>query len=248
MFIQPDWFEVTQQGVGTNRYSYSFNDPVNLSDPGGNLTQDSQGNVYDNDPEKPVGKGDVNIVPIQKGQTPAQAWNAHQKAQKPKVNIVKHFRGIVEQQNPGFIETKPDLESALQYDETYAQLLDALVASNYRAPNKNDRVEIAGWITVNPNGTVSTMMEMYPENTAKSAHVPPRPKAPARAKQITFHTHPVANSRVLYGGKLRRGPPSKGNPNDQQVSGDQEAAAALGVSGLIATGYLGVWGYDANGY
>ena len=38
MFIQPDWFEVTQPGVGTNRYSYSFNDPVNLSDPSGNCT------------------------------------------------------------------------------------------------------------------------------------------------------------------------------------------------------------------
>jgi RHS repeat-associated protein len=37
MFIQPDWFEVTEQGVGTNRYSYSANDPVNLMDPGGNL-------------------------------------------------------------------------------------------------------------------------------------------------------------------------------------------------------------------
>ncbi|WP_311198255.1 RHS repeat-associated core domain-containing protein [Aliiroseovarius crassostreae] len=36
MFIQPDWFEVTQPGVGTNRYSYSFNDPINLSDPNGN--------------------------------------------------------------------------------------------------------------------------------------------------------------------------------------------------------------------
>ncbi|MEP3893190.1 MAG: RHS repeat-associated core domain-containing protein [Litorimonas sp.] len=36
LFIQPDWFEVTETGVGTNRYSYSFNDPVNLSDPGGN--------------------------------------------------------------------------------------------------------------------------------------------------------------------------------------------------------------------
>ena len=34
-FIQPDWFEVTAPGVGTNRYSYSFNDPVNLRDPGG---------------------------------------------------------------------------------------------------------------------------------------------------------------------------------------------------------------------
>ena len=34
-FIQPDWWEVTKAGVGTNRYAYSFNDPVNLSDPNG---------------------------------------------------------------------------------------------------------------------------------------------------------------------------------------------------------------------
>jgi RHS repeat-associated protein len=37
MFIQPDWFEVTEPGVGRNRYSYSFNDPVNGRDPGGDL-------------------------------------------------------------------------------------------------------------------------------------------------------------------------------------------------------------------
>jgi RHS repeat-associated protein len=36
IFIQPDWFEVTQAGVGTNRYAYSLNDPVNARDPGGN--------------------------------------------------------------------------------------------------------------------------------------------------------------------------------------------------------------------
>ncbi|RLJ60744.1 RHS repeat-associated protein [Litoreibacter meonggei] len=36
LFLQPDWFEVTQAGVGTNRYAYSFNDPVNLKDPLGN--------------------------------------------------------------------------------------------------------------------------------------------------------------------------------------------------------------------
>jgi RHS repeat-associated protein len=36
MFIQPDWWEVMQEGVGTNRYSYSFGDPVNGRDPSGN--------------------------------------------------------------------------------------------------------------------------------------------------------------------------------------------------------------------
>lgn len=34
-FIQPDWWDVTEEGVGTNRYAYSFNDPVNMSDPSG---------------------------------------------------------------------------------------------------------------------------------------------------------------------------------------------------------------------
>lgn len=36
IFIQPDWWEVTKAGVGTNRYGYSFNDPVNKLDPNGN--------------------------------------------------------------------------------------------------------------------------------------------------------------------------------------------------------------------
>ncbi len=41
MFVQPDWWEVTQAGVGTNRYSYSFNDPVNGRDPGGHCAWDA---------------------------------------------------------------------------------------------------------------------------------------------------------------------------------------------------------------
>ncbi|MGC1486716.1 MAG: HNH endonuclease, partial [Albidovulum sp.] len=36
MFIQPDWWEVMKPGVGTNRYSYSFDDPVNGLDASGN--------------------------------------------------------------------------------------------------------------------------------------------------------------------------------------------------------------------
>lgn len=35
-FISPDWFDPRKDGVGTNRYSYSSNDPINRMDPKGN--------------------------------------------------------------------------------------------------------------------------------------------------------------------------------------------------------------------
>lgn len=38
-FISPDWFDPWQPGVGTNRYSYSENDPVNKSDPSGHQAE-----------------------------------------------------------------------------------------------------------------------------------------------------------------------------------------------------------------
>ncbi|MFT3688835.1 RHS repeat-associated core domain-containing protein [Paenirhodobacter sp.] len=36
LFLQPDWLDIMRPSVGTNRYAYSFNDPVNLRDPKGN--------------------------------------------------------------------------------------------------------------------------------------------------------------------------------------------------------------------
>ncbi|PDT00522.1 hypothetical protein CO666_29945, partial [Rhizobium chutanense] len=37
-FISPDDWDPTQEGVGTNRYAYAGNDPINKSDPNGHLT------------------------------------------------------------------------------------------------------------------------------------------------------------------------------------------------------------------
>jgi hypothetical protein len=45
MFIQPDWFDPTQPGVGTNRYAYSFNDPINNRDANGNMADVGPGDI-----------------------------------------------------------------------------------------------------------------------------------------------------------------------------------------------------------
>jgi hypothetical protein len=47
MFIQADWYDPSDPQVGTNRYAYSHNDPINWSDPYGNVpdnwaTEDNQ--------------------------------------------------------------------------------------------------------------------------------------------------------------------------------------------------------------
>ncbi|MER9554388.1 RHS repeat-associated core domain-containing protein [Mesorhizobium sp. M0323] len=39
-FISPDDWDPTKEGVGTNRYAYAQNDPVNKSDPNGHLYKD----------------------------------------------------------------------------------------------------------------------------------------------------------------------------------------------------------------
>ncbi len=53
LFLQPDWLEVTKAGVGTNRFSYSFNDPVNKFDPGGNNSNVISGSEGDDDHNVP---------------------------------------------------------------------------------------------------------------------------------------------------------------------------------------------------
>ncbi|MGN8119606.1 RHS repeat-associated core domain-containing protein, partial [Labrys sp. 22185] len=34
-FVSPDWWDPTQEGVGTNRYAYADNNPINVKDPSG---------------------------------------------------------------------------------------------------------------------------------------------------------------------------------------------------------------------
>jgi hypothetical protein len=45
MFIQADWFDASDPQVGTNRYAYSHNDPINLADPNGNIPYNPGGST-----------------------------------------------------------------------------------------------------------------------------------------------------------------------------------------------------------
>ena len=45
-FITPDWWNPLSPGVGTNRYAYAGNDPVNGSDPTGHKYQDGRNSDY----------------------------------------------------------------------------------------------------------------------------------------------------------------------------------------------------------
>lgn len=247
MFIQPDWLDPTLAGVGTNRFAYSGNDPVNLSDPEGNYTQDSKGNVYGENPDDPIGQGSTDIIDIERVETPATAYSEYEKGNRTKESIVDQFRDILENQNQGYIILAPDLVEALRHHESYAGLLDALVSSNCLGPVRS-RVEVAGWITIEPRGRVTVAISKDPNATSHRSTMPARPPATPNAVQVHIHTHPVANSRTSFNGTTRYGPPSKGNPNDGKISGDIEAATALGAYGLVVTGKLGLWGFGSDGF
>jgi hypothetical protein len=57
-FISPDDWDPTKEGVGTNRYAYSGNDPVNKSDPSGHQGIGHNGGPR-LDPLDPDGDGDI---------------------------------------------------------------------------------------------------------------------------------------------------------------------------------------------
>ena len=80
LFIQPDWFDPTQPGVGTNRFAYSANDPVNLMDPFGNAWYNDWDDFKDLFKQTSSidsnGQTEIRSAPILRATVPGQvAWD-----------------------------------------------------------------------------------------------------------------------------------------------------------------------------
>jgi len=58
-FISPDWWDPHIPGVGTNRYAYADNDPVNKSDPNGHMAGDPGGVGTSGDPADSVSESEA---------------------------------------------------------------------------------------------------------------------------------------------------------------------------------------------
>jgi RHS repeat-associated protein len=70
-FLSPDTWEVTEQGVDINRYTYAGNDPVNMSDPNGHAGQGHNGGPPMTDDDwrfddaaDMVGPGDFKVLEV----------------------------------------------------------------------------------------------------------------------------------------------------------------------------------------
>jgi RHS repeat-associated protein len=69
-FLSPDTWDPTLPGVDINRYAYSHNDPINLSDPYGHKDPDSGFEISQPSPTKPQNTGGVGEYSVADSGTP----------------------------------------------------------------------------------------------------------------------------------------------------------------------------------
>jgi len=64
MFLQPDWWEVTEKGVGTNRYSYAAGDPINSKDVSGHAMAGSTFDGHDKEKKEALASAEGVVAQI----------------------------------------------------------------------------------------------------------------------------------------------------------------------------------------
>ncbi len=218
LFLQPDWFEVTKAGVGTNRFSYSFNDPVNKFDPSGNKSMKEKNIEYnqrnkigkyaygDNDFERQRNGLHGRDFDWTKGSKSVKIGDVYLSAREYDAytgaggSIV--FDGSVSQ--PGgarsvvtklrirgdFAKNTEVIQRIVSHPDFFDFVLTSLEDSRYLVRDKTVNREVVGHIYVSQEGKVRfDYLGILPGATHDSTPMPkPRPKAGETG--VTFHTHP----------------------------------------------------------
>lgn len=102
-FISPDNWDPTQEGVGTNRYAYSHNDPINRSDPNGHA--DAGETQYDSVTGKEQGREDVASEAAREKskeltfRVVAESDDLEERLVKPPGRVQRDIRGLIQATN-----------------------------------------------------------------------------------------------------------------------------------------------------
>ncbi len=256
LFLQPDWFEVTEAGVGTNRYGYSFGDPVNASDPGGNAAvySDTDGDG-DNEYAGQINPGDPGYGDdFSKSGIQASEWVSYNDAARgTNVSDGSSGAGIFgggniqipitefDIRNPAFIAKNPKLAAIAGNPAFFGLALEALQRSNYLAGEIVDMREISGWLVVNTeNGSLTATFYKSPSATFKSSTIQDPPSLGAHEITAHYHTHPASGLWYTDAqGKTVTGFPTP--------SPDDYAAAAVRGPGFVIAGNGSIYGYTQDG-
>jgi RHS repeat-associated protein len=255
MFIQPDWFDVMKPGVGTNRFGYSFNDPINLADPSGNDTiyKDIDGDGYSEfygtisygEPGFDDDFSESGILPSEWVDSNNASKGGSVQVASPKewLDRLPHelrFGQPVTNwslANPSFINRHETLRRIVGDQKFYSFTLKQLEAGNYR--NYNASWEMGGQIYVSEKGIRYEPQPKHATATRDGTSVT-APNARRGEIAVMFHTHPGSFS--IPSGK---GPEVGDLDSIGSASTNWPGQANLG---LIATARGIIWGYNDKGW
>lgn len=259
MFIQADTLDPTEPGVGTNRYAYSHNDPVNLSDPGGrdtvysDVNDDGENTYYG---EIPYGAPGYGLTNSQTGMLPS-AWVDFNQAMENGQSytfsggelpnsypayesnwLASFFSPKISLMNPDILKTEPTLAAIWGNRKARGIMYGLLQSSNYLAKYATHMTETGGWFVHDKvNGLISFAQSTGPA-TFNTITMGSPPSTRGSVTFAHFHTHPSSGKSAIGANGLGQ--------SFRPSTVDIEAAKHFGYPGFVMNNRIDVYGYNGE--